>query len=88
MSVYQLPEVLDHLAAVRTAEDLLQRRGHDLRVDGFYLQRVSAQGLEVLLAAQRQWQEDGFSIKFTHFSPEVCEGIGRLGLAKLLELEV
>ena len=81
MTSVDLPEVLDRRAAARLAEALLQLRGVDLDLQAAAFKRMGAQGAEVLLAAEKQWREDGVKLGLLGLTPQGREAFTRLGLA-------
>ncbi|MDD7972414.1 STAS domain-containing protein [Roseinatronobacter alkalisoli] len=64
----KLPEVLDQRGAQIVATQLLERTGQDMRIDASAITRLGAVGLEMLIAAHRQWQEDGARFEIENWS--------------------
>ncbi|MFN3525031.1 MAG: STAS domain-containing protein [Paracoccus sp. (in: a-proteobacteria)] len=54
-----LPETLDRRTVAELSKSLLAHRGTNLMLDAAPVQRVTAEGLELLIAAACQWRVDG-----------------------------
>jgi chemotaxis protein CheX len=57
--VIHLPARLDSAAARPVADSLRAVVGRPVRIDATAVERAGALGIEVLVAAARQWQADG-----------------------------
>jgi chemotaxis protein CheX len=78
--VLKLPQTLD-VAAVRAVQkDLLGRRGMTMTIDASKLERIGALGVELLIAAHRQWQKDENVLHITGLSDTVKDAFTDLGL--------
>lgn len=74
-----LPRRLDVSAGLDLREELLRRRGAPLELDASEVESAGGLALEVIVAAARQWEEDGAS--FALQSPSeafssVCRTLG------------
>lgn len=76
-----LPEVLDRTTVPGVSEMILAGRNEQLVIDAGAVRRMSALGFEMLLAAARQWQDDGCSMLITDMSDAFVESLGQLGAA-------
>jgi chemotaxis protein CheX len=74
-----LPESLDLVAAAPLRDELLRRRGAPLDLDGSAVERFGGQCLQVLLAAQAAWQEDGQPFRLVAPSEALTDGLRALG---------
>jgi len=77
--IVRLPRRLDVSAGIELREALLQRRGGPLALDASAVESVSGLALELIVAAARQWAEDG--AEFTLCDPSdgfasVCRTLG------------
>jgi chemotaxis protein CheX len=79
-----LPETLDLPAAAPLTATLLARRGQDVALDASAVQRLGAQCLQVLLAAQAAWAEDGQNFRLYGASAELAEAAALLGAPDLI----
>ncbi len=77
---YSLSRHLDSAAAPPLAADLLALRGAPLRVDGSAVAFVGALGMQVLISAQRQWQEDATAFHIHPVSPALAAAAIGLGV--------
>jgi len=77
-----LPETLDMRAAQPLRDQLLAARGADAQLDGSGVRRLGALGLQVLMAAERQWRADGHALSLIDPSPDLVAGLKLLGLAE------
>jgi chemotaxis protein CheX len=77
----QLPEVLDLNAVEALVTEFLSHRGNELAVDASQVQRMTGQGLQVLLSAGRTWREDGQTIRIVEPSEAFTERSELFGLA-------
>jgi chemotaxis protein CheX len=78
----QLPEVLDLNAATPLAGELLSFRGNDLAADASQVQRIGAQGVQVLLSAVATWRQDGFKLRVVKPSAAFRDVIESLGISE------
>jgi chemotaxis protein CheX len=78
--VLKLPQTLDVAAVRAVREDLLGRRGTDITVDASDVERIGALGIELLIAAQRQWRKDDSALKLVGVSDTVTDAFQDLGL--------
>ncbi len=79
-NLVKLPPRLDAPAVSMLREQLLGRRGSDLVVDAAEVEAVSALALEVLVAAARQWSQDGRRIELRNASVAFERACRHLGL--------
>ena len=69
------------VAAVRAVQkDLLDRRGTATTIDVSDVERIGALGIELLIAAHRQWRQDGQDLQIAGVSATVTDAFGDLGL--------
>lgn len=59
MLALTLPETLDRRTVAELSKTLLAHRGTNLMLDAAPVQRIAAEGLELLIAAACQWRADG-----------------------------
>ncbi|MGP9789103.1 STAS domain-containing protein [Roseinatronobacter sp. NSM] len=71
MPELKLPEVLDQRGAQIVATQLLDRLGEDVNLDARNLTRLGGAGLEMLIAAHRQWQEDCIRFEISNLSSSI-----------------
>ncbi len=81
-----LPEALDLPAAAPLTAALLARRGQDVALDASAAQRLGGQCLQVLLAAQATWAEDGRNFRIYGASCELAEAAALLGAPDLIPM--
>ena len=79
VSVISVPEIVDATSATKLAKQLLELRNSDVTLDAAGITRFSAFGLEVLVAAARQWQADGQVFDVTNWSDEALISLQVLG---------
>lgn len=79
MNALTLPETLDQITAPELSKTLLAHRGTDIVLDASPLQRLSAIGLEMLIAARKQWEADGARIEIRDWSDAAMTAMGRIG---------
>lgn len=79
-NLVKLPPRLDVPAVPMLREQLLGWRGSDLVVDAAEVEAVSALALEVLVAAARQWSQDGRRIELSNASVAFERACRHLGL--------
>jgi chemotaxis protein CheX len=78
--VLKLPQTLDVAAVRAVREDLLARRGTATTMDASDIERIGALGVELLIAAQRQWQKDDSVLQLVGLSEAVTDAFTDLGL--------
>ena len=76
----KLAACMDSLATEQFAAELAQQRGHSLTLDASSISFLGALALQLLLAAHRQWQEDGKSFQIVDPSPAFLEGVTLMGV--------
>lgn len=79
MANFILPDVLDQRGAQNVSQQLIALVGQPLVIDASALRRLGAVGLEMLIATQRQWREDGANFHIQDWSPESLDMLMRLG---------
>ena len=77
-----LPAVMDLAAAGPLLSELRARRGGALTLDGSEVHRVGGLCLQVLLAADAAWREDGRELRI-EASEALASGLKDLGAAHL-----
>lgn len=77
----QLPEILDQRGAQKVATQLIEQKGKPVTLDASAITRLGGMGVEMLLAAQRQWQVDGIAFQICNWSPQAEKAIATLGLS-------
>jgi chemotaxis protein CheX len=77
-----LPETLDMRSAGPLRDQLLAARGEPVALDASNVRRLGALGLQVLIAADRQWREDGYALHLADPSPDMRAGLKLLGIAE------
>ncbi|WFE74026.1 STAS domain-containing protein [Roseinatronobacter sp. S2] len=80
MPELKLPEVLDQRGAQIMATQLLDRLEQDVVLDATDVRRLGGAGLEMLISAQRQWQEDCKQFEIRNWSPAILKVLEVLGL--------
>ncbi len=78
---YNLEAHLDSAAAPVLAADLKALRGKSVRVDGGAVRFAGTLSLQVLIAARRQWLEDGQDFTVHPFSGALGAACCDLGLS-------
>lgn len=78
--IVRLPRRLDVSAGIELRETLLQRRGSPLELDASAVESVSGLALEMIVAAARQWAEDGAEFSFAAPSDGFAAACRTLGL--------
>lgn len=79
MTALPLPETLDHISAPEISKTLLAHRGTDIVLDAAAVQRLSAIGIELLIAARKQWEADGARIEINNWSDIALTTMDRIG---------
>ena len=81
-----LPANLD-LTAVQDLKDaLLAARGRELVLDGSQVRKFGGLGLQLLLAAQAAWADDGLPLVIENASEAMTDSLAQLGAASALTL--
>lgn len=80
-SNYSLSGHLDSASAGPLASDLLERRGAPLTIDASEVTFAGTLPLQVLIAAQKQWSEDGQGFQIIELSSGFCSSAEGLGIA-------
>ncbi len=78
---YNLQTHLDSAAAPALAADLKALRGRPVRVDGGAVRFAGTLSLQVLIAARRQWLEDGRDFSVHPLSDALGAACSDLGLS-------
>ena len=78
---FELPAVLDLVAAHGLLEAFTVRRGRALTVEAGAVQRLGAQCLQILLAARAAWAADGLELRLENSSPEFSAALELMGVA-------
>lgn len=78
--VLKLPQTLDVAAVRAVREDLLVRRGKAVTIDASDLERIGGLGIELLISAKRQWQNDEQALQLVGLSDPVLAAFSDLGL--------
>ncbi|MEZ5716152.1 MAG: STAS domain-containing protein [Paracoccaceae bacterium] len=76
----KLPERLDNATAGHLAGELSRLRGQPAKLDGSAVRFGGALGLQVLVAARRQWQADGQGFKVAPTSDALRNACRVLGI--------
>jgi chemotaxis protein CheX len=74
-----LAACLDGLATERLASELAPQRGHALTLYAGQVTFLGALALQLLIAANRQWQTDGKPFRIADPSAAFLEGVALLG---------
>ena len=80
MRQIELAENLDLSAATPLHESILAMRGNDMVIDASAVERVGGQCLQVLLSAQKSWEEDKASFSIENASEQFLSGLTLLGV--------
>ena len=78
--VLKLPQTLDVAAVRAVREDLLSRRGAAITIDASSVERIGALGIELLISAKRQWQQDDKPLQMVGMPDPVTAAFADLGL--------
>ncbi|WP_410218963.1 STAS domain-containing protein [Paracoccus sp. (in: a-proteobacteria)] len=79
MHALPLPETFDRKAAATFSRSLLDHRGTDAVLDASGVQRLGAIGVELLIAARKQWQVDGKALSIKDASQSFLDTLGDIG---------
>lgn len=77
---FKLSSCLDSQAAEQLGAALTQKRGEPLTIDAAEVSFLGALALQLLIAARRQWLEDGLSFDIAGVSDEFLDGVRLLGI--------
>lgn len=77
---FSLPARIDAADADALVAALLARRGAPLTVDAGEVVSISALAVEVIIAAGKQWQDEGHSLAIANGSAEFLATCATLGL--------
>lgn len=77
---YRLSERLDSAAAPPLAADLLEHRGNSVCVDANAVRFIGTLPLQVLIAAKKQWHDDGHEFVTKKMSVEFVTFTNGLGV--------
>ena len=83
---FKLPAVIDAGSAGEVREALLKLRGANLKLDASDVRRIGGLGLQILLAAGRQWRTDGAKFAIVKPSEAFTDLMRLMGAADQLEL--
>lgn len=78
---FTLPARLDTSGAALLVETLLSRRGRGLELDASRVEVLGARAIEVIIAAGRQWIEDGVPLSVVAMSERYAATCAVLGLS-------
>ncbi len=83
----KLAPVLDLSAAKPLWADILAARGQPLELDASEVQRLGGLCLQALLAARKQWREDGVDFSIANASDAFREGARLMAAHDLVQGE-
>lgn len=75
-----LPDRMDRNGTRLVIQALMAARGDDVAIDGGAVRIVGTPGVQVLLAAARQWAMDGRRLTLAPLSADLAQALDRLGL--------
>ena len=75
-----LPECVDTGAVPQLCEDLIARRGAAVVVDASGTEHIGALGIQALLSARLQWEDDGHEFRITPASQAFGDCAAALGV--------
>lgn len=75
-----LPATMDGASAATFADALLSARSHPLTIDASAVERIDTPCIQILLAAAKQWSEEGVELSVTAQSEAFSENLATLGL--------
>lgn len=81
MTALNLPETLDRKAVSELSKTLLTYRGSDLVLDAASVRKLSAIGVELLIAARLQWQSDAVRLEIRDWPADALQTLQRIGAA-------
>lgn len=76
-----LPARFDSAAAQSVTQNLMARRGRPLSVDAGQVEFAGALGIQVLIAARRQWAAGDIAFEVTGISDALRDACRTLGVA-------
>lgn len=79
MTALPLPQTLDQITAPELSKSLIAHRGTNIVLDASGVTRLSAIGVEMLIAARKQWDADGARITITGWSDIALTSMERIG---------
>ncbi len=79
MPELKLPEVFDQRAARSVSQQLMGQIGQSMKIDASEVRRLGGVGVELLIAAQRQWQDDNALFEISDWSKDALDALSRLG---------
>lgn len=79
MLALPLPETLDRRTVAELSKTLLSHRGTNLMLDAASVQRVTAEGLELLIAAACQWRVDGAEMDSKNWTESAQADLANFG---------
>lgn len=79
MTALPLPETLDRKAASELSKALLTHRGADIVLDAAPVRKLGAIGVELLIAARLQWQNDGAGFEIRNWPDAAMQVLDRIG---------
>lgn len=89
MPELKLPEVFDQRAAQTIALQLIGYIGQAVVIDASAIRRLGGVGVEMLISAQRQWQNDNADFEIKDWSIDAREALTRLGCdPELFDVEI
>ena len=80
MPELKLPEVLDQRGAQTVSAQLLSQLGQDMILDASGIRRLGAVGVEMLIAAHHQWEQDGTAFEIRNWSQDALKALSILGV--------
>lgn len=78
---FRLPDRIDRSGARKVMQALLVARGDDMALDGAAVRSIGTPGVQVLIAAARQWAADGCRLTLDPVSDDLAQALDRLGLS-------
>lgn len=78
--IYSLDGHLDSAAGPKLAAEILEKRGSPLKVDAQNVSFAGTLALQVLVAARRQWQEDGHDFSLGPVSAAMAASASSVGI--------
>lgn len=79
-NTYCLSGHLDSTSAPPLALELIELRGQSLHVDASAVKFAGTLSLQVLIAAKKQWYDDGHDFRLTPFSSDFANAANGLGI--------
>ena len=78
---------LNHAGAVQLHASLLAQIGNDIRIDAGNVEALGTAGLQLLLAAQKAWRDEGHAFSVQPQSDIFVSSLGIAGVAADLFIE-